>query len=40
MEGDTPLHKAVRFMNGLPTEEWEEGGLVVQLLLDAGADPK
>jgi len=40
MERDTPLHKAVRFVNGLPKEEWEAAGSLVELLLDAGADPR
>ena len=40
MEGDTPLHKAVRFVNELAKTEWEAGGSIVELLLDAGADPR
>ncbi|KAH0542880.1 hypothetical protein FGG08_002740 [Glutinoglossum americanum] len=40
MEKDTPLHKAVRFVNGLPKAQWENGKLFVELLLDAGADPR
>lgn len=40
LEADTPLHKAVRFVNGLPKTEWEAGGSLVELLLDAGADPR
>lgn len=40
LEADTPLHKAVRFINGLSKEEWEAGSSIVELLLDAGADPK
>src|SRR5437773_2198029 len=40
MEKDTPLHKAVRFVNELPKEQWENGKLFVELLLDAGADPR
>lgn len=40
-EGDTPLHKSVRWVNGLSSGEgWEEGKGVVELLLDAGADPR
>lgn len=38
LERDTPLHKAVRFVNGLSKEEWEAGNSIVELLLDAGAD--
>ncbi len=38
LEGDTPLHRAVRWCNGL---EGKGGGReVVELLLDAGADPR
>lgn len=40
LEGDTPLHKAVRFVNGLGREDWEAGEALVELLLDAGADPR
>ena len=40
LEKDTPLHKAVRFVNGLDKGEWEAGGSIVELLLDAGADPR
>jgi len=40
LEKDTPLHKSVRFTNGLSKEEWEHGKAVVELLLDAGADPR
>ena len=40
MERDTPLHKAVRFVNGLKKEEWETGASIPELLLDAGADPR
>ncbi|KAL2053540.1 hypothetical protein ABVK25_006192 [Lepraria finkii] len=40
LEKDTPLHKAVRFINGLSKEEWEAGASIAELLLDAGADPR
>lgn len=40
MESDTPLHKAVRFINGLSKEEWESAASIADLLLDAGADPR
>lgn len=40
LEGDTPLHKAVRFTNSLTRQEWEAGSSMVDLLLDAGADPR
>lgn len=40
LERDIPLHKAVRFVNGLDKEQWEAGAGLVELLLDAGADPR
>lgn len=40
LEGDIPLHKAVRFANGLAEGEWGVGVELVELLLDAGADPR
>lgn len=40
LEADTPLHKAVRFVNALSKPDWEAGGSLVELLLDAGADPR
>ncbi|KAL9016897.1 MAG: hypothetical protein Q9185_005752 [Variospora sp. 1 TL-2023] len=42
LERDTPLHKAVRFINSLPAPQWEEGAAhaVAELLIDAGADPR
>lgn len=40
LEADIPLHKAVRFVNGLSKDEWEAGASLVELLLDAGADPR
>jgi uncharacterized protein len=40
MEKDTPLHKAVRFTNELDTKEWDVGRQVVDILLDAGCDPR
>ena len=39
-DGDTCLHKAVRFVNGLDKGEWESGTAVVEILLDAGCDPR
>ncbi|KAK5173897.1 uncharacterized protein LTR77_002578 [Saxophila tyrrhenica] len=39
-DGDTPLHKAVRYVNGLRDEEVAEGKAVVEILLDAGCDPR
>ncbi|KAI9796956.1 MAG: hypothetical protein M1833_005902 [Piccolia ochrophora] len=40
MEGDTPLHKAVRFVNTLSKAEWKAGQAGIELLIDAGADPR
>ena len=40
LEGDTPLHKAVRYVNGLSKQEWAHGASIPELLLDAGADPR
>ena len=39
-EGDTCLHKAVRYCNSLDAAEWELGRAVVDILLDAGCDPR
>lgn len=39
-EGDTCLHKAVRYANGLEKAEWEAGRAVVDILVDAGCDPR
>ena len=40
MEKDTPLHKAVRYTNGLDMNEWSEGNRIIDILLDAGCDPR
>lgn len=40
LDGDTPLHKAVRFVNSLERQDWNLGSSLVELLLDAGADPR
>jgi hypothetical protein len=40
MEKDTPLHKAVRYVNTLTKAEWESGHPIVEILLDAGCDPR
>lgn len=39
-EGDTCLHKAVRYVNSLSKDEWEEGKAIVEILIDAGCDPR
>ncbi|KAL8787913.1 MAG: hypothetical protein Q9213_001940 [Squamulea squamosa] len=40
LERDTPLHKAVRFINTLPSSQWEPASSIADLLIDAGADPR
>jgi sulfate adenylyltransferase subunit 1 (EFTu-like GTPase family) len=40
MEKDTPLHKAVRYVNALGKEDWTQGHPIVEILLDAGCDPR
>ncbi len=40
MEGDTPLHKAVRFVNSVASENWQQADAVPDILLDAGCDPR
>lgn len=39
-EGDTCLHTAVRFANDAGEKRWEEGNAVVEILVDAGCDPR
>lgn len=39
-EGDTCLHKAVRYTNSLSKDNWEEGKAIVEILVDAGCDPR
>lgn len=39
-DGDTCLHKAVRHANGLDKADWEHGKAVVDILIDAGCDPR
>jgi len=40
LEKDTPLHKAVRYVNDLARDDWESGMPIVEILLDAGCDPR
>lgn len=41
MEQDTPLHKAVRYVNSLNKSQWASvGHPIVDILLDAGCDPR
>ena len=39
-DGDTCLHKAVRHVNELEKAEWESGARIVEILIDAGCDPR
>ena len=40
MDEDTPLHKAVRYVNKLDAEDWQGAAPLVELLVEAGADPR
>ena len=40
MEGDSPLHKAVRYVNKLNKGDWASAAPLVELLVEAGADPR
>ena len=41
ISGDTPLHKAVRHINEkVPKSEWRSKDEVVEILTEAGADPR
>ncbi|KAL8965003.1 MAG: hypothetical protein Q9183_004087 [Haloplaca sp. 2 TL-2023] len=40
LEKDTPLHKAVRFINDLPPSDWPSASSIVEILVDAGADAR
>lgn len=40
LEGDTPLHSAVRYANALEKVDWEHGQQIVDILIDAGCDPR
>jgi hypothetical protein len=40
LESDTPLHKAVRYVNSLDKVNWDHGYQIVDILLDAGCDPR
>ncbi len=39
-EGDTPLHTAVRWVNEQSTEDQEYGYNLIDMMLEAGSDPK
>ncbi|KAI9664081.1 MAG: hypothetical protein M1821_007572 [Bathelium mastoideum] len=41
LDGDTPLHSAVRYVNSLSAADWQPAGHpIVEILLDAGCDPR
>ena len=40
MEGDSPLHKAVRYVNKQNKGDWANAAPLVELLIEAGADPR
>ncbi|KAI4177152.1 MAG: hypothetical protein LQ343_000634 [Gyalolechia ehrenbergii] len=40
LDRDTPLHKAIRYINALPASERASGHPIAELLIDAGADPR
>jgi ankyrin repeat protein len=40
IEGDTPLHSAVRWLNEQPKAAREEGHAMIEMMLEAGSDPR
>jgi hypothetical protein len=40
VEGDTPLHSAIRWINSEPKENWEYGNALVEMMLEAGSNPR
>jgi len=40
VEGDTPLHTAIRWINSEPTEQREFGNSLVDMMLEAGSSPR
>ncbi|KAI4281976.1 MAG: hypothetical protein L6R38_003290 [Xanthoria sp. 2 TBL-2021] len=40
LERDNPLHKAVRFIDTLPSSQWESASSIADLLTDTGTDPR
>ncbi|MCJ1248534.1 hypothetical protein MMC30_005752 [Trapelia coarctata] len=40
MEGDTPLHSAVRYVNKQDKADWKGAQPIVEILIEAGSDPK
>ena len=39
-EGDTPLHSAVRWANELPSDQQEYASSLLEMMLEAGSDPR
>jgi len=40
IEGDTPLHSAIRWINSEPAEQREFGNALVEMMLEAGSNPR
>jgi negative regulator of genetic competence, sporulation and motility len=40
VDGDTPLHSAVRWINSEPPEQREFGNALVEMMLEAGSNPR
>lgn len=40
VEGDTPLHSAIRWINSEPPEQREFGNALVTMMLEAGSNPR
>lgn len=40
VEGDTPLHTAVRWINGEPEAQREFGNALIDMMLEAGSNPR
>lgn len=40
VEGDTPLHTAIRWINGEPEAQREFGNALIDMMLEAGSNPR
>lgn len=40
VEGDTPLHSAIRWINSQSEENWAFGAQLLEMMLEAGSDPR
>ncbi|KAK4649005.1 uncharacterized protein QC761_115150 [Podospora bellae-mahoneyi] len=40
LEGDTPLHTAIRWINSEPPEQRDFGNALVEMMLEAGSNPR